>query len=307
MKITGEAITGELIDMVEKHNGNIMGLQKDGGRYYEPPLIGFTPGNDPIFEKFREVVSPEHITPVEAMTWLADSKGTTPPLPEEITVISYILPLNRNTVRDNASSDLWLSERWAQTRLFGEDFNQLLAREMSESLINRGILAVPPEQTPLFKRVRTETSGIASTWSHRHIAYAAGLGTFGMHDFFITRKGSAHRCGSFIVNLKIEPVHRRHEDIHAFCLHYQKIPCLKCAERCPVGAISETGHDKDTCSDRVQESRKICRDDYKLEIYGCGLCSTAVPCESGIPLELKEKYGETLSEGHSPGVRLTDK
>lgn len=37
--------------------------------------------------------------------------------------------------------------------------------------------------------------GIASRWSERHAAYAAGLGTFSLSDGFISSRGIAHRCG----------------------------------------------------------------------------------------------------------------
>jgi len=38
--------------------------------------------------------------------------------------------------------------------------------------------------------------GPASSWSERHAAYAAGLGTFSLNDALITPKGIAHRLGS---------------------------------------------------------------------------------------------------------------
>jgi epoxyqueuosine reductase QueG len=120
------------------------------------------------------------------------------------------------------------------------------------------------------------------------MAYAAGLGTFGMHDFMITEKGAAVRFGSFVVNLKLEPNRKRSEDIHAYCLHYQGQPCLKCAKRCPVTAITlEHAHDKETCYQKVASSLKYCNKHYHIFIYGCGLCATGVPCESEIPKPLQ--------------------
>jgi epoxyqueuosine reductase len=138
-----------------------------------------------------------------------------------------------------------------------------------------------------FKILRL-SDGFASNWSQRHIAYAAGLGTFGMHDFLITEKGAAHRLGSFVVNLRLEPNRQRPEDIHAHCLHYQGQPCLKCAGRCPVEAITaEKAHDKETCSRKVMDSLKYCNKHYHIFIYGCGLCATGVPCSSEIPKQLQ--------------------
>jgi epoxyqueuosine reductase QueG len=122
------------------------------------------------------------------------------------------------------------------------------------------------------------------------MAYAAGLGSFGMHDFFITEKGCAHRAASFVVNLKLKPNRQRTDDIHANCLHYQGIQCLKCAAKCPVDAITaEDAHDKETCMKRVEASTKYCIKNYHIFIYGCGICATGTPCESEIPKALREK------------------
>ena len=76
--------------------------------------------------------------------------------------------------------------------------------------------------------------------------------------------------------------------LHAYCLHYQGKKCLICAQRCPAGAISEeNAHDKDKCYQKVASSTRHCIKNYRIFIYGCGLCATRVPCESGIPKPLK--------------------
>ena len=54
----------------------------------------------------------------------------------------------------------------------------------------------------IFKMFRNE-KGMYSNWSERHIAYAAGLGTFSLSDGFITERGIAHRCGSAVVGLEL--------------------------------------------------------------------------------------------------------
>ena len=44
-----------------------------------------------------------------------------------------------------------------------------------------------------------------STWSERHVAYAAGLGTFGLSRGLITARGIAMRCGSVVTDLPATP------------------------------------------------------------------------------------------------------
>jgi epoxyqueuosine reductase len=269
---------------VADHPENAMEYPFYGEPIYGEPLVGFVRGSDPIFDHFQEIMGPHHFTPREIMKWQAEKNGVEPPEPEDISVVSFVLPFTPKTQQDNANAAYWTSERWAQSRLLGEMFSQSFVREIVTGLMSRGILAVAPDGTPMFNKKRYPKTGWASPWSHRHIAYAAGLGTFGMHDFLITEKGCAHRLGSFVVNLKLEPNRRRSEDIHANCLHYQGMQCLKCAKRCPVAAITkEKAHDKEACYQRVAASLKYCNTNYHIFIYGCGLCATGVPCESCIP------------------------
>ena len=271
-------------DKIANHPDNQMEYPFLGERIFEEPLVGIVCGNDPIFDRFKEVIGRHHFTPCEILRWQAENNGVKPPEPEDISVISFVLPFSENTRRDNAAAVEWTSERWAQTRLLGEIFSQTFVREIVTDLMGQGILAIAPDVTPMFNKKRYPKVGWASPWSHRHVAYAAGLGTFGMHDFLITEKGVAHRLGSFVVNLKLAPNRQRPEDIHAHCLHYQGTQCLKCAKRCPVAAITtEHAHDKETCYQKVADSLKYCNEHYHIFIYGCGLCATGIPCASEIP------------------------
>jgi len=49
-------------------------------------------------------------------------------------------------------------------------------------------------------------SGPSSNWSERHIAYAAGMGTFSLNDAFITEKGIAIKLLSVVTELEIFPI-----------------------------------------------------------------------------------------------------
>ena len=275
-------------EKIANHPDNQMEYPFWGEPIFEEPLVGFVRGNDPIFDQLKKVIGPHHFSPWEIMRWQAEKNRVKPPDPDELSVVSFVMPFTQKTIRDNAAAVEWASERWAQTRLLGEIFSQTFVREIVTVLMGRGILAVAPDVTPLFNKKRYPQVGWASPWSHRHVAYAAGLGTFGMHDFLITKKGVSHRLGSFVVNLKLEPNGKRPEDIHADCLHYQGHPCLKCAKRCPVTAITaQHYHDKEICYQKVADSLKHCNKHYHIFIYGCGLCATGVPCASEIPKHWK--------------------
>lgn len=138
----------------------------------------------------------------------------------------------------------------------------------------------------LWRTEKSEKYAFASTWSERHAAYAAGLGTFGISDGLITPLGKAMRTGSVIANIYLEPDEMPYEDHNAYCLFYMKGTCLKCVERCPIGAISKEGHDKYTCQKYISMTREYVPRHYGFDGYGCGFCQTGIPCESGIPPEL---------------------
>ncbi len=277
-------------DKIASHLENEMEYPFSGEKIFTEPLIGFVRGDDPIFLKYKKIIGPHHFTPEEIMRWQAGNNNVPAPRAEDLSVVSFILPITKITKDDNTNMKDWLAARWAQTRLLGEIFSQTFVREIVAYLMENGILAVSPDVTPMFNKKRYPEVGWASPWSHRHMAYAAGLGTFGMHDFLITEKGCAHRTGSFVVNLKLAPNRQRPDDIHAHCLHYQGKKCLRCATHCPVYAITaEKAHNKETCYKRVAKSLFYCNKNYHIFIYGCGLCATGVPCESGIPVILQNK------------------
>jgi len=124
----------------------------------------------------------------------------------------------------------------------------------------------------------------ASTWSERHATYASGLGTFGLCDGLITPLGKAMRVGSVVARIEIPPTPRPYTDHRAYCLFFSKGICGKCIDRCPVGALSEKGHDKVKCRAHLNPTTsEYVKANYGFDGYGCGLCQTAVPCESKIP------------------------
>jgi epoxyqueuosine reductase QueG len=211
-----------------------------------------------------------------------------PPEPSELAVVSWILPQTLQTRTDNARQTQYPAERWVRTRMFGQQVNETLARRVAAQLTSWGVDAVIPPELPEFSSKLEGPYGRASCWSHRHIAYAAGLGTFGLSDGLITPVGKAMRTGSLVARFPTDPVSRPYQDHHAYCLHYAKGTCGDCIPRCPVGAISKKGgHDKVRCSAYTAgEMWDHCTVAYGFPGYACGLCQTAVPCSAGVPAQL---------------------
>ena len=150
---------------------------------------------------------------------------------------------------------------------------------------------------PNWTIVKSERFSYASSWSERHAAHAAGLGTFGLCDGLITAKGKAMRAGSVVAKISLEPTPRPYADHRAYCLFFADGTCGKCIDRCPVRAITEAGHDKEKCRQHLARSRAYVEKTYKFEGYGCGLCQVGVPCEAGIPVKAAR---EALERGELP-------
>ncbi|MBN1829789.1 MAG: epoxyqueuosine reductase, partial [Deltaproteobacteria bacterium] len=199
-------------------------------------------------------------------------------------VISWILPQTEKTKLDNRKEDLFPAERWIRSRIAGEQLNEKLRDYLVSQLRDSAIEAVAPMRSPLWSRKESQRFGLASTWSERHAAYAAGLGTFGLSDGLITASGKAHRAGSVVARINVAHTPRPYNDHNAYCLFFNEGSCGACISRCPAGAISEQGHDKEICSNYVHvRCAEYASATFGMKGYGCGLCQTDVPCESRIP------------------------
>lgn len=247
--------------------------------FFDEPLVGFAVADDPLFQEFKQVIGDFHCTPAELV---ALSFPTTPWLPR--TVISWVLPVTASTRISNRAEDLYPSQAWAQTRHFGEVCNSALRRHLVAWLNGQGCQAAAPQLLPAWREFRETPVGIASTWSERHAAYVAGLGTFSLNDALITPKGIAHRLGSVITDLSLPPSPRPYPERRANCLYYREGTCGVCIQRCPVDALSDSGHDKTLCREHVYGVIPAeVGERYGVASTGCGLCQTRVPCEGAIP------------------------
>lgn len=263
-------------------------LHFGGEPIFDDPLIGFADGDDPLFVEYKKVVHEEHFTPREIlMKHLAQSLKNENPQISSVSVVSYVLPANRETLRSNATEKEGPSLRWNHTRWKGQDFIDALSAHMITVLEDLGVCAVAPDLSPYFK-ILTTPDGFASNWSQRHMAYAAGLGTFSLNEGFITAKGMAMRCGSVVAGLKLTPSVRPYKHYRANCLFYNGGTCGRCISRCPGGAISEAGHNKLKCLEVLYKRqapwlRGLHGPGYIGKYAGCGLCQTGVPCAGRIP------------------------
>jgi len=246
--------------------------------YFAGPLVGFASAADPLFLDYKQIIGPFHQTPQEVMSAAAGAERGA------ASVISWVLPIVAETRRSNRQEKVYPSRAWARTRNFGEQFNTALRRHLVAWLTERGHAAVAPQLAAGWQEYAESPVGIASNWSERHAAYAAGLGTFSLNDALITPAGIAHRLGSVVTDLPLAATPGGAPNFRHNCLYYREATCGACIGRCPVGALSRQGHDKALCRNYVYGAVPAAvAEAYGVTATGCGLCQTAVPCESGIP------------------------
>jgi len=254
------------------------------------PLVGIADGDDDLFKEYKNVVHENHLMPREILElYFNKSKNSHSRKLENVSVISFVLPINRQTIKMNAKEKEGPSLRWNHTRWKGQAFIDEISNYLISVLETMGYLGVAPEAEPIFK-IFMSAEGFSSTWSQRHAAYAAGLGTFSLSEGFITSKGLAMRCDSVVTNLKLKSSFRPYINHLENCLYYTTGKCGKCIRRCPGGAISQKGHDKLKCLEILFEKQKPWIDGEHGQGFignygGCGLCQTGVPCATRIPVK----------------------
>lgn len=108
----------------------------------------------------------------------------------------------------------------------------------------------------------------AAFFSHRHAAFLAGLGNFGVNNMILTpRYGPRVRFTSIFTHADIQAGEIMHTPL---CTH-----CMRCVTICPVNALQEEDYpagltDKISCISRSEEL-------LKRYISPCGFCIKVCP------------------------------
>lgn len=246
----------------------------DNTPIFEEPLVGVASGRDPLFAEYKKLIGEHHLTPQEVM----EKAGK--PVRDSLNVVCWALPIAVETKRSNRSEKTYPTRRWGHTRFYGEKFNDALRNAVAETLEGMGYPSAAPVTSPFYWM---SVSKGGSNWSERHALYAAGLGTFSLNEGFITPKGIAMRCGSVVTTLELPATPRPYKNHMYNCPYMVDGSCGKCIDRCPSGAITIQGHDKTKCFNHMKGVYDKYHTEYGVEIIGCGLCQTRVPCEMAIP------------------------
>lgn len=293
----------QFLDELFATNGlNRLPEEYGSGRIFDDPAIGVAQGGDPIFVKFKDVVGPKHLTPAEM--WIQSGLPEDTHLADQVRILSILFPYVDRIREESKTAQKMPAEIYSVGRNFANAFMDDVLEKTVAFFQKKGFQATSGMRSPAFQIIVNEDPlSIYSTWSERHMAFAAGLGTFSLHEGFISGIGCNIRIASIIANAPLDVTLRKNDDPYANCLFHAKGTCKKCAERCPGDAISEEGHDKLKCylyGQIVQEEmtgrlkdilkphlRYINGEEQWSYPVGCAFCQFDVPCMQLNPVKQK--------------------
>ncbi len=216
-------------------------------RRLEVPLVGFAPASrwdEPRFEAWV----PEPFRPAAVM-------------PGTQTVIVIGLPVFLPVVASAPS--IWYHELYRTT-------NELLdqhAYRIAAALNAAGHPSVPVPRDG-YGSIRVLLEKSVAFFSHRHAAYLAGLGSFGVNNVLLTRAyGPRVRFASVLTAAELPPDPVLDEDL---CTR-----CMRCVEECPAGALDLGDYpgsltDKRACAERAADL-------FGRHVSPCGRCIAVCP------------------------------
>lgn len=259
----GKRVTPEdLRNIAEKYVAEYPEKRQEQAVWRKPLLTTARANNR--FDILPKIADKDHILPGEL-------------LPSAKSVVVFFIPFIKELAVENHRGD-FPCRNWG---IAYESTNRLinsLCKHIQNYLKELGYSVTLTPATHNFDPVK-----LVSRWSHKHLGYLAGLGRFGVNAQFITPTGCAGRLGSLVCDADLgdSPLVNKRE----LCLHKNGHKCLLCVERCPVGAVSESGIDRQLCWERLKFNRQQLKELAGLEnsTHVCGKCQVFVPCSLKAP------------------------
>ena len=249
---------GTITEIIKETLKSYWGEEK-GDYPWREPLAAAADADDPLFHELKKAVSPTHFLPTDL---LADARS----------VICFFLPFTKEVSESNRKERL-ASTRWARAYIETNRTIAEISKKIAEALKDRGHESATVPATHNFLPEKC-----ISDWSHRHAAYIAGLGTFGINNMLITSSGCAGRFGSLITTLKMEPSIRPERE---YCLYKSNGTCGVCVKQCPTGALTFKSFHRFTCYEMLLENDRHHNMEEEADV--CGKCVVGLPCSLKAP------------------------
>ena len=262
-EITKSGIQQVIEDVVSEYQA-----QEDIATIWGGVQTGYADTHHPYIRDLKKVVGPQHVMPEDI-------------LPDATVILAIYVAFTRELAKTNNPGRL-SSPEWARAYEETNAMFQVIGQRLTAWCAERGYKAVVPREASTFDQEK-----LVSSWSQRHIAYAAGLGTFGMNNMLITPLGCCGRYFTLVTNLDLEPDGPLKEEL---CLYKRNGKCGVCMKNCPQDALTPEGYDRNKCYELLRANAEIYTDfgSSYVDESGtdansvgsevCGKCVTASPC-----------------------------
>ncbi len=227
---------------------------------WQSPVVGFASASDPLFAELKTAVSGTHAMPNDL-------------LGQARTTVAFFIPFTKALSISNKEGEI-ASQQWALAYIQTNRLIKEISYHVKAFLVNKGFATHVFPATHNFDEEK-----LISDWSHRHAAYIAGLGKFGLNNMLITDSGCCGRLGSFITDAQFEADSRSKEEA---CLYKYNGSCQRCVKRCVNRALRSDEFDRHGCYDMCLANEAHFSSLGQANV--CGKCSVAVPCSHTNPV-----------------------
>jgi epoxyqueuosine reductase QueG len=245
-------------DIIEVIKSTVINYGKNNqlNNMWKEPIIELISTQNEKLNILKKAVSLEHLMPYDI---LSDAKS----------IISFFIPFDNRIVESNIKGTK-SSEEWVMAYIKTNDLIKIINDDIEILMDKNGYKTGKIPATHNFDEEK-----LISNWSHRHIAYIAGIGTFGINNMLITNNGCCGRFGSIIINYKLEK-YKETVEIKEKCLNKLYGSCGICQKKCIMQAYENNNFNRKKCYKKCLENSAY----YKNIGYAdvCGKCLVGLPC-----------------------------
>jgi epoxyqueuosine reductase QueG len=233
---------------------------------WKKPIIEIISANDKKLEILKDTVSNEHIMPFDI-------------LPDAKSIISFFIPFRENIVKSNIKG-IMASKEWMIAYIKTNDLIKTINDNIEEIMGQKGYKTGKIPATHNF-----DVKKLISNWSHRHIAYIAGIGTFGINNMLITKNGCCGRFGSIIINYELDE-YKQTVETKEKCLNKLNGTCGICQKKCIANAYENDKYNRHKCYEQCLANAEYHKEIGYADI--CGKCLVGLPCSIKEPIYREE-------------------
>jgi len=230
-------------------------------KFWKEPIIEIIPADNEKLKLLKSAVSSEHLKPHDI-------------LPDAKSIVSFFIPFSEWIVKSNTVGQM-ASREWVELYIKTNAVIKTINDNIEILMATNGYKAGKIPATHNFDKEK-----LISNWSHRHIAFIAGIGTFGYNNMLITKNGCCGRLGSIITSYEFNE-YRQISGKKDKCLNKTDGSCGICRKKCVVNAYENSNYDRYKCYEQCLKNAEFHKDIGYADV--CGKCMVGLPCSINEP------------------------